>query len=190
MKIELIRQRLHAHRPEVVAENGYDHAAVAVVLREGSTGAEFVAIRRSEREGDPWSGHMALPGGRQHPSDDDLVMTVARETHEEVGINLRADGQLLGRLDDLPAFAGGQPIRLVITPFVFAVSAPVEFILNHREVDRAFWVPLGFLKQPEAQGSIRFSHDGQEMEHDAYVYQGQTIWGLTYRILTRFLDVL
>jgi len=190
MKIDLIRERLLAHRPETIAENGYDRAAVAVVLRESSAGAEFVAIRRSEREGDPWSGHMALPGGREHPSDDDLVMTVARETHEEVGIDLRAHGQLLGRLDDVPAFAGGRPIRLVITPFVFAINTPVEFALNRREVERAFWVPLGFLTRPEARGRIRFNLAGNELEHDAYVYQGHTIWGLTYRILSRFLDVL
>lgn len=190
MKIDLIRERLLAHRPAIVGENGYDRAAVAVVLREASDGAEFVAIRRSEREGDPWSGHMALPGGRQHPSDDDLVMTVARETHEEVGIDLRTQGQLLGRLDDLPAFAGGLSIRLVITPFVFAVNTPVEFILNRHEVDRALWVPLAFLRQREAQGSIRFHIEGREMEHGAYVYQGHTIWGLTYRILTGLLEVL
>lgn len=190
MKIELIQARLRGHCPEVLAENGYDRAAVAVVLREGPMGAEFVAIRRSEREGDPWSGHMALPGGREHPLDDDLVMTVARETREEVGIDLRAHGQLFGRLDDLPAFAGGRPIRLVISPFVFGVTAPVEFALNEREVEQAFWVPLGFLTRPEARGRIRFNLAGHELEHDAYVYQGHTIWGLTYRILTRLLEVL
>ncbi|MFN8625497.1 MAG: CoA pyrophosphatase [Candidatus Binatia bacterium] len=190
MKVALIRERLLAHRPEAFPENGYDHAAVAVVLREGSAGAEFVAIRRSEREGDPWSGHMALPGGREHPSDKDLLMTVSRETREEVGIDLRAHGQLLGQLDDLPAFAGGRPIRLVITPFVFAVNAPVEFALNRREVDRAFWVPLGFLRQPEARGRIRLDIAGLELEQDTYVYEGHTIWGLTYRILSRLLEVL
>lgn len=190
MKIDLIRERLLAHRPEIFPENGYDRAAVAVVLREGPAGAEFVAIRRSEREGDPWSGHMALPGGREHPSDKDLVTTVARETHEEVGIDLRTHGRLLGRLDDLPAFAGGQPIRLVISPFVFSVNAPVEFALDQREVARALWVPLAFLTRPEARGRIRFSLAGHELEHDAYVYEGHTIWGLTYRILSRLLDAL
>ncbi len=190
MKINRIQARLLAHQPEVFPDNGYDRAAVAVVLRDGPSGAEFVAIRRSERDGDPWSGHMALPGGREHPSDDDLVMTVARETREDVGIDLGTDGRLLGRLDDLPAFAGGRPIRLVITPFVFAVTAPVEFELNELEVDRAFWVPLGFLTRPEARGRMRFNLAGQEVEHDAYVYQGHTIWGLTYRILSRLLEVL
>jgi 8-oxo-dGTP pyrophosphatase MutT (NUDIX family) len=190
MDIDLIRDRLLTHRPEVVADNGYDRAAVAVVLRDGTAGAEFVAIRRSERAGDPWSGHMALPGGRKHPSDDDLVTTVARETHEEVGIDLRIHGQLLGRLDDLPALAGGQPIGLVITPFVFAVTARVEFTLDHREVERALWIPLDFLTRPEAQGTIRFTLAGQEMQQDAYVYEGHTIWGLTYRILTRLLETL
>jgi len=190
MKIDLIRNRLLLHHPEVFAGNGYDRAAVAVVLRDGTAGAEFVAIRRSEREGDPWSGHMALPGGREHPSDDDLVMTVARETHEEVGIDLRTHGQLLGRLDDLPALAGGRPIRLVITPFVFAVTAPVEFALNYREVERALWVPLEFLTRPEARKTIRFNVTGQEWQQDAFDFEGHTIWGLTYRILTRLLATL
>jgi len=190
MKIDWIQECLLTHRPSVLPGNGYSRAAVAVVLREGDGGAEFVAIRRSQRAGDPWSGHMALPGGRQHPSDDDLVMTAARETHEEVGIDLRGQGQLLGRLDELPAFAGGRPLELVITPFVFAVSDPVQLVLNHDEVDRALWVPLSFLRDREAQGSIRFSLGGQEMEQNAFLYQGHTIWGLTYRILTGLLGVL
>src|SRR5512140_2740439 len=103
MEIDLIRQRLSTHRPTVVEANGGGRAAVAVVLREAPGGSEFVAIRRSHRPGDPWSGHMALPGGRQHPSDPDLAATVARETHEEVGIDLITHGQMLGQLDELRA---------------------------------------------------------------------------------------
>jgi 8-oxo-dGTP pyrophosphatase MutT (NUDIX family) len=188
MKLDRIRECLSAHQPAVVDGNGFARAAVAIVLREGDVGAEFVAIRRSERAGDPWSGHMALPGGRQHPSDLDLVMTVARETQEEIGVDLATHAQLLGRLDEVPALAGGRPVNLVITPFVFALGTPVQFVLNPDEVDSAFWVPLASVR--EAQGTIRFSLDGQEMELPTCVYQGHTIWGLTYRILTRLVELL
>ena len=161
-----------------------------MVLREGPQGSEFIAIRRSERAGDPWSGHMALPGGSQHPSDPDLEATVARETREEVGIDLLTHGQMLGRLDEVRAYGGGRPLSLIISPFVFTVTAPVTLVLNRHEVESALWIPLDFLREREAQGSIRFSLGGQEVEHSAFVYRGHTIWGLTYRILAGFLAML
>ena len=189
MRIDLIRERLSAHRPGALEANGGARAAVALILRDGEDGAEFVAIRRSQRPGDPWSGHMALPGGRQHPSDVDLVTTVARETREEVGIDLVAHGQMLGRLDELRARGDGRPLNLIVSPFVFALTAPVDLTLNAHEVDSALWVPLPFLRQREAQGTIRFTLAGQEMDFSTFVYRGHTIWGLTYRILTGFLSL-
>ena len=42
---------------------GVPRAAVAIVLRQGDPGLEFLLIKRAEREGDPWSGQVALPGG-------------------------------------------------------------------------------------------------------------------------------
>jgi 8-oxo-dGTP pyrophosphatase MutT (NUDIX family) len=188
MRIDLIRERLSVHLPVALEANGGVRAAVALILRDSEDGAEFVAIRRSQRPGDPWSGHMALPGGRQHPSDPDLVTTVARETHEEVGIDLAAHGQMLGRLDELRT-GGMQRLNVIVSPFVFALTAPVDLRLNAQEVDTAMWVPLCFLRQDEAQGSLRLTLAGQEMEYSAFVYRGHTIWGLTYRILTSFLSL-
>ncbi len=190
MQIERIRERLASHRPSSVAANGDARAAVALVLRDGERGAEFIAIRRSERVGDPWSGHMALPGGRQHPSDADLLATAARETREEVGIDLLADGHVLGRLDELRAYGGGRPMGLIISPFVFALTASVDLVLNKREVDAAVWVPLAVLRQPDAQGNVRYMLAGQPTEHSAFIYEGYSIWGLTYRILSGFLEVV
>ncbi len=190
MYIELIRERLAQHQPSSMAGNGNARAAVALVLRDGERGAEFVAIRRSERAGDPWSGHMALPGGRQHPADADLLATAARETHEEVGIDLVAHARMLGRLDELRAYGGGRPLGLIISPFVFALTMPVDLVLNKGEVDAAVWVPLSVLREPGAQGNVRYMLAGQQTEHSAFIYEGYSIWGLTYRILSGFLEVL
>src|SRR5215213_2159058 len=63
-------------------------AAVALVLRGGVEGAEMLVIKRSEAERDHWSGHLALPGGRAEPSDENLLATAVRETFEEVGLDL------------------------------------------------------------------------------------------------------
>ena len=190
MTVDAIREQLQRHRPTVIEGSGLERAAVAVVLRDADLGAEFIVIHRAHRRGDPWSGHMALPGGRQHPSDRDLFMTAARETLEEVGVDLQRHCQLLGPLDDLQAIGRGRPLDLIITPFVCAVAVPVTLVPNQREVQSAFWVPLASLRQHDARGVFRSRIFGQEIEHPAFVYQGRTIWGLTHRILSGLLELL
>jgi len=190
MTIDAIRRRLKQHRPAVADAAGAAHAAVAVVLREGDAGPEFIVIHRSHRRGDPWSGHMALPGGRQQPGDVDLYATAQRETLEEVGVDLQRHGELLGNLDDVRAIGRGRPLDLIITPFVCGVRGPATLIPNRREVQSAFWLPLAMLRRHDLRGTYRHTFAGHETEHPAFVYRGHTIWGLTHRILSTFLDVL
>lgn len=190
MNVAVVRERLQGYRPVVVEGAAYARAAVAIVLREGEQGAEFVVIHRAHRRGDPWSGHMALPGGRQDATDRDLPATAVRETREEVGVDLALHGERLGALDDLQAIGRGRPLDLIITPFVYALTAPVTLTPDHHEVQSAFWVPLTSLRHGDAHGTHRLQQFGNQMEYPAFVYQGHTIWGLTHRILTGFLETL
>ena len=90
---------------------------MAAILRPGDPEPEVLLIRRAEKVGDPWSGHMAFPGGRADPRDPDLRATAVRETREEVGLDLENDAELIGILDDIPAmhtsavgiYAGEEP---------------------------------------------------------------------------------
>lgn len=190
MTIDTIRERLSQYHPAVVDGTEYARAAVAVVLRDVGDGPEFIVIHRAHRRGDPWSGHMALPGGRAQSSDDDLFMTAVRETQEEVGVDLQHGGELLGHLDDLRAIGRGRPLDLIITPFVCALHTPALLTPNRHEVQSAFWLPLVSLRRDEARGHYRHTVNGQDLDHPAFVYGGHTIWGLTHRILTGFLEVL
>jgi len=190
MNVAAVRQCLHGYRRVVVEGDAYARAAVAIVLRDGKHGSEFVVIHRAHRRGDPWSGHMALPGGRHDATDADLPATAARETREEVGIDLALHGERLGALDDLQAIGRGRPMDLIITPFVYTLTAPVTLTPNHDEVQSAFWVPLASLRRADARGTYRTQHSGNQMEFPAFVYEGYTIWGLTHRILTGFLETL
>ncbi len=190
MGLEHIRTRLAAFRPSVVDEPTVARAAVALVLAEVDAGVDLLLIQRAIRDDDPWSGHMALPGGRRDPDDADAVATASRETHEEVGVDLRGGAELIGRLDELRAVARHRPLDLVITPVVFALREPVALHPSPREVDSAIWVPLSFLASPRADATYDRTLDGVTSQYPAFRYQRYTIWGLTHRILQGFLEVV
>src|SRR5687767_5021478 len=75
-------------------------AAVALVVRAGEQ-LDVLLIKRAKRDGDPWSGHMALPGGRRDASDESLLDTAVRETEEETGVELQSRVVHLGRLEEV-----------------------------------------------------------------------------------------
>jgi len=176
-------ERSPAHPP------GERLAAVAAILRDGPYGAELLLIQRAERTSDPWSGHMALPGGRQDPVDPDVLTTAVRVTSEEVGIDLASDGTLLGRLDDLPVVAHGKPMGLTISPFVFALERDVTLETN-REVRDALWVALGPLYRDERAMTYRYPLGESVLEMPAWDIEGRVVWGLTYRIVKELFRVV
>ena len=141
-----IAQRVSRYQPILVDGEDRVRAAVAVVLRGQDDQAEVLFIERASRTGDPWSGHMAFPGGRLDPSDEGTREAAERETLEEVGVCL-ADGSYLGRLDDLE----GRPERndrMVVSAYVYHMADPEPLRLNH-EVREAFWFPVSELLASE-----------------------------------------
>ena len=106
---DALRARLAARPFSADSDEPGERAAVTAVIRNHpERGAELLVIRRAEHPLDPWSGHMAFPGGRRELTDPDLSHTALRETFEEVGLDLRRDGALLTRLPDVPAIGRGE----------------------------------------------------------------------------------
>ena len=164
-------------------------AAVAAVLRATPAGeSEVLLIERARHEADPWSGHMAFPGGRRDPEDEDLLRTALRETREEVGLDLERHGQLLGRLDDLAAVARGRRVGMIIAPFVFRLEGSPPLEANRREVETMLWAPLAPLARGEADTTHPYVIDGQPAALPGYDVAGKIVWGLTYRMLSGLLD--
>ena len=190
MRLETIRSRLAQYRPSVVAEPTVARASVALVLGSAAEDVELLLIRRATRDDDPWSGHIAFPGGRRDPSDADAIATAVRETREEVGVDLATDAEPIGRLDELRAIARQRPLDLVISPVVFSLRRPVTLALSAREVRGAVWVPLMFLASAGARSTHRRTLDGVTSEFPALRYRDYTIWGLTHRILEGFLAIV
>jgi 8-oxo-dGTP pyrophosphatase MutT (NUDIX family) len=158
-------------------------AAVAAVLRV-IDGPELLLIKRAEFEHDPWSGHMALPGGRREARDATLQATAIRETHEELALHL-SDAQILGRLDDIAPRSPALP-PIIVRPFV-AVVSPDVVLINSREVAATYWVPFAVLRAPESQIQHTISRSEGDARFPAYALHGQVVWGLTERIVRQLL---
>jgi 8-oxo-dGTP pyrophosphatase MutT (NUDIX family) len=164
-------------------------AAIALVFRPGELHEpELLMIKRAEHDQDPWSGHIACPGGRMEPGDRDLAHTAMRETWEETGIDLERVGRVLGTLDDLSPRTPVLP-PLVIRPFVAAVPSDVELV-ESAEVAAAFWVPLSALRERAAWGTGTVSIRGVDREVSTFTHQKYRVWGLTERVLRQLLERL
>jgi 8-oxo-dGTP pyrophosphatase MutT (NUDIX family) len=178
-----------AERPGRTVEAGPNvrRAAILLVLRAREDGEpELLMIKRAEAEGDPWSGHIACPGGRMEPGDRDLSVTAVRETLEETGVDIARDGRLLGHLDDLsPRSPTLSPI--VIRPYVALVRADVAIVPSN-EVAEAFWVPLSALRTTSAWGTGVVHVRGVDRRVSVFRHGEHVVWGLTERVLRQFLN--
>lgn len=169
-----------------VAQDAGAHrwAAVSVILAPDPDAV--LLIRRAERSGDPWSGHIGLPGGRAERGDTDLAATAIRETVEEIGWTLSRQA-LLGELDDVWPRTP-LPQIIVVRPFVFAMPERPAVALSP-EVAEAFWVPLADLRNPAILRDTPLQVRGQQMVFPAYHLSQGVVWGLTERILTPLLSL-
>jgi 8-oxo-dGTP pyrophosphatase MutT (NUDIX family) len=180
-----IRTAFARHAPRLRA--GTRRAAVAVVLHDATPGGvDLLFIERARRLGDPWSGHMAFPGGRVDPTDADARAAAERETREEVSLDL-AGAELLGRLDDLHA---GVPYvaPLVLSAFVYRIAERPPLVVNH-EVREALWVPGARLVDP----AHRVEHGWGPVRYPGILVgepDRHVVWGLTYRLLEDFFAIL
>ena len=186
-----IRYKLANHHPLAPPLEASAQAAVALLLQPQVNDLHLLFIHRAHHSQDPWSGHMAFPGGRKNPGDADLRITIHRETKEEVGIDLDFQGEYLGRMAELQALSQGRPISMTVAPFVYLLSSEVEPQPDPIEVQDTIWVPLDFIQKDDVESLVHFPMpDGKTMEVPGLVYGGKTIWGLTYRMLREFLELI
>jgi 8-oxo-dGTP pyrophosphatase MutT (NUDIX family) len=189
-RLAQIAGAVRAHAPVIAERDGkFFEAAVSLILRESAaSGLELLFIKRAARDDDPWSGQIALPGGRRDATDESLEDTAVRETHEEVGLDLRRDGTIIGALDELrPRIVVLPPV--IVRPFLATVSADAS-IGTSIEVAGSFWAPLDAILDPAATRPTDIQIRGTHTMRPAIHYEGHMIWGMTEHILRRFEEII
>ncbi len=169
---------------EPIERVGRETAAVAVIIRRGASGEEVLLIRRAEREGDPWSGHVAFPGGRVEVEDPSFRDAAAREASEEVGADLAAGARFLGYMG--PFRTRGRGIRVV--PAVFLLTGPVE-IRPNGEVSSHRWIALQDLLGGKNRSIYSPVRGDDERRFPSFNIRGFLVWGLTERILSSLAEI-
>ncbi|MEN9360751.1 MAG: hypothetical protein RL095_2286 [Verrucomicrobiota bacterium] len=155
-------------------ESGDIAAAVAVIHSE----RHLLLLRRAHNPLDPWSGHIALPGGRLE-SGESLVDAARRETFEETGIVLDPS-HCLGPLP--PASAGRRP--MLVQPFLFRLDRLPPTRPDPEEVAWAEWIPLDELSDLSRHRLHTFIPGRQ---HPCVPVRDTLLWGFTYGVLARWL---
>jgi 8-oxo-dGTP pyrophosphatase MutT (NUDIX family) len=188
--LELIETRLSAHNPgKKVWRRLMKRSAVAMILQVREGELHILMIKRAEREGDPWSGHMAFPGGRMDKADANGFQVALRETEEEIGLILGEQDQCIGRLSDIITRPRRGPFGMAVTPFVFRLDREVRFTPNE-EVAEVIWVPLEFLLDPDNREQMVWKYKGISMPLPCYFYKGRRIWGLSLMMLDELMDLV
>jgi 8-oxo-dGTP pyrophosphatase MutT (NUDIX family) len=180
--VESLKQRLNAER----SLEGFERAngpvsAVAIIIDSTQSEESILLIKRRDREGDPWSGQIAFPGGHKSANDKTLLQTAIREAGEEVGIVLR-EHDLLGVLPLMYSHTR----RMPVASFVFALKNDLSIILNN-EVAESFWVPIDELLRIRVTTS-EVQVEGDWLNVDSYIHDRHVIWGLTFRIINTLLN--
>ncbi|MGE0868613.1 MAG: CoA pyrophosphatase [Kofleriaceae bacterium] len=158
-------------------------AAVALVLHDDPIGPRVLLMKRAEREGDPWSGHISLPGGRYHATDPHLLATAIRETREELGVELE-NARLIGQLPTAHPRSSG-PNGMEVTPFIFVTDEEVGTTPGP-EAFSAFWLPLDLARSGTLDITYRYAPSGDSFP--GWSYEGHVIWGLTWRVLQDLIE--
>lgn len=187
--LDEIKTRLAYAPPKLHEMPARMSAAVSLVLRETASDIEALFIRRAAHEADPWSGHLAFPGGRIDDIDSTARDAAERETLEEVGVDL-VDGHgasHLGRLDDVIGHA--ESIR--VSAFVYGISEDPVLRPNY-EVHEAFWTPLSHCTDPARQAIREFEYmDVARPLPTIRLLEDErapVLWGITYKFMDDFMS--
>lgn len=205
MFLNHLKEQLHAGRQRVfIGEDTAFRSAITIPLVEMNNEWHVLfEVRALSMRKQP--GDISFPGGKIDATDDSPLAAALRETHEELGVDIKKI-EVLASLS--PYIASP---TFVVYPFVVTIDDPeVLTAYNKDEVGEVFTVPLKWLlahkpymhlvsMQPtpakdfpfeKIAGGSDYRWGTHAIEEWFYDYGEYTIWGLTARVLRHFLETI
>jgi 8-oxo-dGTP pyrophosphatase MutT (NUDIX family) len=155
-------------------------AAVLVPLYE-TNGELRVVLTKRRADLRRHAGEISFPGGRRDPEDATLTDTALREAEEEIGLE-RAQVTLVGALERTSTFVTNYAIH----PFVGVLEGEWSWCASELEVEAVLEPALRKVRAGKTRTQMQ--RRGITFETDAYVFDGELVWGATARILEDLLE--
>lgn len=190
--LDLMSERLQNYRPRrlpgrhwvarcgvilLIAEQGLDDGADAPAL---------LMMRRAERAGDPWSGHVSFPGGRVDPDDANTRAAALRELREEAGISAAHDLTPIGRLSDLLTREHGRIRPMVVSPYVYRTPRALA-LAPSAEAAKLWWEPLSHLVDPTRRQAMVWRVAGLAIPVSSVNVSDARLWGLSLMMVKELI---
>ena len=180
--ISLLEKKLNQINLKKIDEN-LPQAAVLILIVENEKDYSIVFTERSKRL-PSHAGEVSFPGGKKENEDKNLIETVLRETHEEIGVEPNSI-RILRRMDPQESRFG-----ISVTPYVGYAAGSLKFKKDPKEVETIFSVPLNYLKEDPLISNKITNASGETFQTPVINYENQKIWGLTLGFTLQFLKLM
>ncbi len=159
-------------------------AAVLILLYPENGSVHTVFIQRPDYNG-VHGGQISFPGGKQEPSDENIVQTAIREANEEIGVD-PAIISVIGTLT--PLFI---PVsNIIVTPVVAWTKEKPVFRHEVKEVVFMFDADITKFMEPSIIKTKPLEIRGEMIDVKYFDYEGNMIWGATAMILLELLTII
>ena len=160
---------------------GYRPASVSLLLFDHGQ-PYLLAIQKTDTEGYPWRNQIALPGGHRDRSDASALDTALRELEEELGI-LACQVKMIGSLGRFQTIAQREVEAFV---GLWDGTGPVHY--DATEIARVLKIPIDTLVRTHCER--HYTGRLPDVRELLYPYRDVVIWGLTAKIVHRFIERL
>ncbi|KKO00349.1 hypothetical protein LCGC14_0127670 [marine sediment metagenome] len=172
-------------RINVAKKNPRKAAVMALFYPTVNQNTNLLLILRKTYEG-VHSNQVGFPGGKAEKSDDGLLTTALRETHEEVGVRPN-DVTLVKQISEIFI----PPSNFIVQPYIGLYKNPKPFVKQDTEVELILEVPIvDFLDENKVVSKKLTTSYAKDFEVPAFELNGYIVWGATAMMLNEIKELL